>query len=159
VRRLGWLAVVLGAVVGLLAVRGSLAAYDDQAGLTTGTVTAAKLDPVNATCANKGGLLGILQTVELTWANLSPNDQYAWAVQRVSDGAQVSSGTVAASTGASVTLDLSASLLSLSLGGVNLTVSITPQLSAATGWTGPSRTIQVSTVNLLVGLSMQCGKA
>lgn len=141
----------------------TLAAWNDTARATGGTFAAhAVASQVAPTCSNEGGVLGLLGYSRLTWPHVDTRYEYAYTITNVTTGVEVASGKVTptGAVGSSVTLDVTAALLSLTVGSVNFDVSIRARLKASPAWTAATATVtRVHSQNLLVGLSVRCGTA
>lgn len=115
------------------------------------------------TCTNDGGLLSVLGHADVTWQHVDTRYEYVYEVVEVSDGSVRASGVftpTGSEVGADLTLEISNSLLSLGIGNTDFDVIVTARLSASPAWTAPtSTTTPVHSVQLLVGLNVQCGYA
>ncbi|GAA3542129.1 signal peptidase I [Nocardioides daeguensis] len=142
---------------------GTAAAFTDTAPTSSGTLTAhTVISQAAPVCSNEGGILGLLGYSELTWSHVDTRYEYAYTATRVSTGAVVATGTItpAGPANSSVTLDITAALLSLTLGNVDFDVTIRSRLTQTSSWVAATATVsRVHSVNLLVGLSVRCGPA
>lgn len=145
--------VLAGLVVGALAllpVRGTHAAFTDDASVASGTLRAATLaTPANVTCTTVGVLL---TSVDIAWSTTSTN--VAHRVEALSNGTWVTVGQAApGATRINVTGTTMGSVLSL-----GLTYPARVVAHAGTQWTAASTpTFSLQTVSLIgLGLSVSC---
>lgn len=159
-RRFAVLAVTC--VAAMTAGTAAWAVFNDQATMTSGTFTAHTVTSQAApVCSNQGGVLGLLGFARLTWTHVDARYEYTYTIVQVNNGNVAASGVVtpAGAAGTAVTLDVSSSLVSVGLPGVNYDVTVRARLKAAPTWTAATATVtRVHSVNIiLIGLSMSCG--
>jgi len=147
--RLVLAALVVG-VLALVPVRGTLAAFTDDASVASGTFKAGSLaTPTNVTCTTLGALL---TNVDIAWATTSSN--VAHRVEALSNGTWVTVGQAApGATRINVTGTTMGSVLSL-----GLTYPARVVAHTGTQWTAASTaTFSLQTVSLIgLGLSVNC---
>lgn len=150
------------AVMGSLAIASPAAAapWVEAASVTGISLTAHTLTPPSSpTCTDKGGVLGLLGSVEGTWTNVDLRYRYQVIVIDVATGSQVGSAVMVDNPGvlgATVTKEFTMGLLNLGLGTKNYDLRVYSTLTNTPLWTSTYVTIPVKTVSLLVGLSLRC---
>lgn len=110
-------------------------------------------------CRNRGGLAGLLGYAEVSWPQVDPRYDYDYTVTRIVNGDVRAEDTIIgpSTVGATMTLDVTTSLINVALPLEDFRVAITPRVKGTTWAAATPAVVQIESFTLLVlGLSTRC---